>query len=415
MIWVVLCGFDQQYCTAKQREAAKSGKGRSHTSSGTGYGGTNRLARLGDYDSGVGYGGDEDHFGFPFGRRGGSLQARQDPGKAKAQSAQQVTDEFHKTMLAYLEELLPSLDRESRFDLDPPEAVTDLLLDSKILNYCAELLRNDSLDDASKRKDLYQALLNFLRIIGTHHITANLTMFKERPVHPDSVNILTLSFARNDHGPGKETTISLADGLRNLNIQSNIMLKNAARNEQEFKTNEGQDLLWLCRQISDLSEWLLKNTKGGCGSGAKSSSNGPNDRGIIEVRDSDIFATHRFAGEAMGVRHSAPGRIKRLITEITTLKTGLPPGIFVKYAESRLDMMKFVIVGPSGTPYENGLFEFDLFCTAEFPNRSPKCFFRGAAGGMPFNPNLHSDGKGKFCIRALISQELTKIQSVSLC
>jgi len=37
---------------------------------------------------------------------------------------------------------------------------------------------------------------------------------------------------------------------------------------------------------------------------------------------------------------SPRGRIKRLITEITTLKTGLSSGIYVKHGMSRLDVIK---------------------------------------------------------------------------
>jgi baculoviral IAP repeat-containing protein 6 len=88
--------------------------------------------------------------------------------------------------------------------------------------------------------------------------------------------------------------------------------------------------------------------------------------------------------------------MKRIITEITNLKTGLPPGIFVKFASSRVNMMKIMIVGPSGTPYEYGLFEFDLWCGPDYPHSSPNMLFKTTNGGrVRFNPNLYQDGKGK--------------------
>jgi baculoviral IAP repeat-containing protein 6 len=65
-------------------------------------------------------------------------------------------------------------------------------------------------------------------------------------------------------------------------------------------------------------------------------------------------------------------------------------------SELVIDSCRILIAGPEGTPYENGLFEFDLWCTAEFPYKPPRMFFRGAQGAeVWFNPYLHMDGVGK--------------------
>jgi ubiquitin-protein ligase len=59
------------------------------------------------------------------------------------------------------------------------------------------------------------------------------------------------------------------------------------------------------------------------------------------------------------------------------------------------DELRILIVGPQGTPYEHGLFEFDLWCPPEYPNAPPIMQFKGTAGGvLSVNPNLHPDGKG---------------------
>ncbi|KAF2867286.1 hypothetical protein BDV95DRAFT_647791 [Massariosphaeria phaeospora] len=411
LLWVFLCAFDEQFCTAKLAEAATKGKGvsRSSRSNGVGYGGGG--VSLTD---------------MYFGRQGqGRAEMAQAQEKRKAQSAEQKTDEFNGQILLFVEQLIPSLDRQSKFDKEPPAVVADILLNSKILSYSAELLRNDSLEDAARRKPLYDVFFRFLRIIGQHPVTANQTVYNERPVRPDTVNLLTISF---QNASGKEEAATpLADLLRNLNVQSTIMLNGATKNQKDFQNEEGQQLLWLCRVIYDTSQWLLDKTPGGCGTGTGGLGNAPKEYGIVEVPDDHIFRTHCFAREASHMPNPAPGRIKRLITELTSLTTGLPPGIFVKYASSRLDMMKFVIVGPSGTPYENGLFEFDLFCPANYPFVSPKCWFRGARRGITFNPNLHADGK--VCLSLLgtwegepwrpgestILQVMISIQAMILC
>jgi hypothetical protein len=342
LIWVLLCGFDQKFSEAKQREAAKTGTGRRIAGGGVGYGGS----RMSGFGAG-GYYGVDSPLAYPsqvFGAAGAGRHSQTPPdtSKLKAQSAQQQSDHFNRSILEILEELLPSLEKTSSFDMNPPEAVVDILLSSKVLNYCAELLRNDSLEDATRRKNLYQALLSVVRVLGTHPVTAQKSVFTERVLQPDAVNLNTLSFQSNTSRKqkGKEDkTSSIADVLRNLNVQSNIMLSGATKNIKEFETDEGQDMLWLCRSVSDLSEFLLVNTKAGSGGRGGNGQTEVADQGIAEAPDEEIFATHAYANYAYQVQ-SPPGRMKRLITEITSLKTGLPPGIIVKYAASRLDVMK---------------------------------------------------------------------------
>jgi hypothetical protein len=309
IIFVILCGFDQQYSAAKLKEA-------STTSTTDKY--EKKRGGVGYAESG-GYGGDY----------GKSYEA--DAGKAKAVSAEKAADSFDGSMFAFLATLLPSPDNNTNFDISPPEAVTSMLLGSKILNKAAELLRNDSLDNASKRRNLYDALVGFLRTIGTHEVTSKETMFSEREVMPDSVNLLTLSFEGKPRGMRKDTASSLADFLRNLNIQSNIMMKGALENKKEFDNQDGRDLLWLCRKISDLSSYLL---------GKDQNPVPVDDCGIAEVPEDKIYSTYYYYKDAKSLTQSPFGRIKTLITEITTLKTGLSSGIFVKHGASRLDVMK---------------------------------------------------------------------------
>ena len=57
---------------------------------------------------------------------------------------------------------------------------------------------------------------------------------------------------------------------------------------------------------------------------------------------------------------------------------------------------RVLIIGPEGTPYENGLFEFDLWCGQEYPCKPPLVHFDRKNCPHPINPNLHLDGKGRF-------------------
>ncbi|KAI3792974.1 hypothetical protein L1987_35586 [Smallanthus sonchifolius] len=47
--------------------------------------------------------------------------------------------------------------------------------------------------------------------------------------------------------------------------------------------------------------------------------------------------------------------------------------IFVRVYESRMDLLRAVIVGPAGTPYHDGLFVFDVHFPPTYPDTPPVC------------------------------------------
>ncbi|GIL47684.1 hypothetical protein Vafri_4440 [Volvox africanus] len=68
--------------------------------------------------------------------------------------------------------------------------------------------------------------------------------------------------------------------------------------------------------------------------------------------------------------------------------------IFLQQDSARIDKMRAVITGPEGTPYEGGLFVFDIFCPAGYPNDPPVMMVYNTGGGKArYNPNLYADGK----------------------
>lgn len=307
----MLCGFDREYCQAKRSDATTKPKVKRTVDRGTGY--------------------DQSHLSMQemFGSR--EFEGR---GRHRALDTERQRDRFYENLFTFLAVLCPSPDHNkpdtTRFDVDPPKAVLSMLINSKVLDKAAELLRNDSLDNVTKRKSLYMAFFGFLRNVGVHKLSKQAVMFNERIVFPDDIDLLTLSFKGLTGNLSGQNASALAVNLRNLNIQSHVMLNGAQRSRNEFHDEQSMDLLWLCREISDLSQYLE------IGEGNA----GPVDHGIVEVPDDQIWPCFHFAREAQMITQSPRGRVKRLITEITTLKTGLSSGIYVKHGMSRLDVMK---------------------------------------------------------------------------
>ena len=57
-----------------------------------------------------------------------------------------------------------------------------------------------------------------------------------------------------------------------------------------------------------------------------------------------------------------------------------------------MDLFSFMIVGPARTPYEDGLFLFDVQLPADYP-KSPPVFHYVSYCSERLNPNLYEDGK----------------------
>lgn len=118
---------------------------------------------------------------------------------------------------------------------------------------------------------------------------------------------------------------------------------------------------------------------------------------VNEIPEPEMVRFFSYHSEAAALANRATpfpkGRMRKLIKDHMTLRSGLPEGVFVRLCASRMDSYKVMIVGPRGTPYENGLFEFDLFCGADYPCQPPQLRFRTTGGGrVRFNPNLYDNG-----------------------
>jgi ubiquitin-protein ligase len=90
--------------------------------------------------------------------------------------------------------------------------------------------------------------------------------------------------------------------------------------------------------------------------------------------------------------------MRRIFKEVSMLSASLPASdgssICVRVDEDRPEMMKALIIGPAGTPYENGAFEFDVWLPPSYPDKPPRIKLATTGGGrVRFNPNLYASGK----------------------
>jgi ubiquitin-conjugating enzyme E2 O len=91
---------------------------------------------------------------------------------------------------------------------------------------------------------------------------------------------------------------------------------------------------------------------------------------------------------------SSPAFMRRIAKEHKILRTSLPPGIFVRTWESRLDLLRVLFIGPNDTPYEYAPFVIDFHLGSSYPQEAPEAYFHSWTNGNgPVNPNLYEDGK----------------------
>ncbi|XP_074275686.1 putative ubiquitin-conjugating enzyme E2 23 [Silene latifolia] len=83
--------------------------------------------------------------------------------------------------------------------------------------------------------------------------------------------------------------------------------------------------------------------------------------------------------------------LKKVQQDWTILQNNLPDGIYVRVYEDRMDLLRAVIVGAYGTPYQDGLFFFDFHLPPEYPHVPPSAHYH--SGGWRINPNLYEEGK----------------------
>lgn len=103
------------------------------------------------------------------------------------------------------------------------------------------------------------------------------------------------------------------------------------------------------------------------------------------------YSDHYYATKGSSETQQTKKWAKAIQEEWRILEKDLPDTIFVRVYESRMDLLRAVIVGAQGTPYHDGLFFFDIFFPSRYPSTPPHVHYH--SGGLRINPNLYNCGK----------------------
>ncbi|KAK4344077.1 hypothetical protein RND71_037171 [Anisodus tanguticus] len=100
---------------------------------------------------------------------------------------------------------------------------------------------------------------------------------------------------------------------------------------------------------------------------------------------------HYFSKLASPDNQGSKSCARRIQGEWRILEKDLPDTIFVRVYETRMDLLRAVIIGADGTPYHDGLFFFDVFFPSSYPHVPPQVHYHSF--GLRINPNLYECGK----------------------
>ena len=86
-------------------------------------------------------------------------------------------------------------------------------------------------------------------------------------------------------------------------------------------------------------------------------------------------------------------RIQADMKELYKEPLDVSEGIYHHFNEANMTEAFFMIIGPKGTPYENGFYFFHFVFPPQYPFMPPIVSFCTLDGSLRFNPNLYNTGK----------------------
>ncbi len=271
----------------------------------------------------------------------------------------------------------------------PVRSIISAMLDLSLFSETTEMiLRSDSIKDLSERLGLVKSLLRLLKTMSLRdEYRSILTRPRRLKKHTKGLKgivqsqlgmaITSVIVLEDEKEPRSQP---LFDLLGRLKIQAEVYLKAAkSSNGEAFRFGEGAISASLCEHLVEVHDSML-NTIGVVCPAIGNSSKGkggmlrppwsstttvaPLNESLPKIPktvewSSAILDAHYFKLNAQQITNCLPGRQSKLVRQITEL-TNLPEGIFVCVMEARPDVLKALIVGPKDTPYEGGLFEYEI-------------------------------------------------------
>ncbi|KAK0739516.1 hypothetical protein B0T21DRAFT_308303 [Apiosordaria backusii] len=318
--------------------------------------------------------------------------------------------------LLTLAQALPSVEKDE-FESVPGLRV--MIHTSPMVRLACEILRSAAIEEMDKRAGIIKAALGFVESLSRNWDAAS-SVFHEQILFPPEEQLLMATLPskkpeKSNERVAHETAQSVytvveklavtcraflegsktfgVDGDEAVSIASKVCKLQVYLSQHKPKPESLEERPDPCPTASSISR-VVTRSKGKeleLAVAAAKMAEYHKEHGVMDVADEALLAKFHFQAQA---NQSTGARMRKLFAQIASLHSDLPDGIYVRYGESRPDMLKVLMFGPKNTPYEHGIFQFDIFCDQDFPKKPPKVQFLTTGGGRArFNPNLYNDGK----------------------
>jgi ubiquitin-protein ligase len=324
----------------------------------------------------------------------------------------------------------------ARFASSWPVFMRPLLRKCCLTTVVAKLLVNDSIMDVGERVPVY---VSALRVVNALTDAPSLRMLVTEPIEAaggrciaslvDSLSrqaALLTAGAGADNLDAKSSLLirQIRRAIRGVNrhcllhghepnIDIAVGVSSALRSKQSMtqrKSGDGVDCSNRC-ELEESKKNVLRSESDNCISHADDFETAVTDsekssyvttmRNLMFDTVPGLAKTSSFYAEAMQGSLTTVGKgssMRRIASEVASLFSSLPldwsSAIVVRVDEDRYDFLRAAIFGPEGTPYDSGVFIFDIFLPPTYPETPPKLRLLTTGGGrVRFNPNLYACGK----------------------
>lgn len=301
-----------------------------------------------------------------------------------------------------------------------------------------------SLQDAASRSRVFNMALGFASCIGGLSWAAVMLMAPSGKADDDDIlqwsPAVALEAARASAAP---PTSSMAGVISSAAAYSELFLRNIGAMDtvlaQDADATALDNVGCLARQITDASAGVIRHMNAWCARGAAGSDASDSvidlspqalykqrltplayqeqpglhtNHALAAGADSAPPATYdedyMDAASAYAARQSAPApwlrgsfanarsvlRVNTDLAALASLACDWECAIFTRVDPARIDLLRVACMGPVDTPYEAGMFLFDIALPYTYPDACPAAkFITTGNGRIRFNPNLYSNGK----------------------
>jgi len=248
---------------------------------------------------------------------------------------------------------------------DKPELVNNLITNNIFIGYITNIFSGVSLLEFNNQIEIFTSVINLLHFINTDTKHIDILINICNIMKPFIINI-------KDFTNNESLLLEIDDNLKQAYskyiyfFETYYVNDNESINIEDTTLNESNTTIY---------------TK------------------LVEkynIQHCDLTNTHRYFKH----RNTTPTKkgLLKIISEMNTLKNTLPnnwgSSILVNIPKNNLNLITFTIIGPEGTPYQNGVFKFHCFFSDNYPTGPPQVLLDTTDGGrVRFNPNLYNNGK----------------------